>query len=131
MFTLPSGVPLRYSRFRQRFWDQAVEAAELKSPLGVHALRHTFASLAAKAGASVKMVQTQLGHSDPALTLRLYQHLFEDDLDARATRLDFNFRVEATNASDLSRPVDGLGSEGNAPLTIVNAATSTFEAPSA
>jgi hypothetical protein len=77
------------------------------------------------------MVQTQLGHSDPALTLRLYQHLFEDDLDARATRLDFNFRVEATKASDLSRPVDGLGSEGNAPLTIVNAATSTFEAPSA
>jgi integrase len=64
--------------------------------------------LAAKAGASVKMVQAQLGHSDPALTLRLYQHLFEDDLDALAMRLDFNFGVEANNASDLSRPVDGL-----------------------
>jgi hypothetical protein len=49
--------------------------------------------LAAKAGASVKLVQTQLGHSDPALTLRLYQHLFPDDLDALAMRMDEVFRT--------------------------------------
>ncbi|MGP0030372.1 MAG: tyrosine-type recombinase/integrase [Acidimicrobiales bacterium] len=39
-----------------------------------HELRHTYASIAASCGASVKVVQTQLGHADPALTLRLYQH---------------------------------------------------------
>src|SRR5689334_1660156 len=38
--------------------------------------------LAAQAGASVGLVQTHLAHKDPALTLRLYQHLFDDDLDA-------------------------------------------------
>jgi integrase len=131
VFTLPSGVPLRYSRFRRRYWDPAVAAAKLDAPLGLHALRHTFASLAAKAGASVKMVQTQLGHSDPALTLRVYQHLFDDDLDALASRLDLNFGAEANGVSDVVRPDDGLGLDDTGSSPVGRAATSSFEAPSA
>jgi hypothetical protein len=74
-------------------------------PLGVHTLRHTYASLAAKAGASVKMIQTQLGHSYPALTLRLYQHNFADDLDGLGTRLDEAFGETQSNPARLG---DGL-----------------------
>jgi len=73
-------------------------------PCIVDYIRHV-ASLAARAGASVKMVQIQLGHSDPALTLRLYRHLFEDDLDDLGTRLDEQFGESQSNPS---RPGDGV-----------------------
>ncbi len=74
-------------------------------PLGIHTVRHTYASLAAKARASVKMVHTQLGHGDPALTLRLYQHLFADDPDGLGTPLDEAFGESQSNPA---RPGDGL-----------------------
>src|SRR5919109_1733652 len=47
-----------------------------------HHLRHTCASLLIARGASVKTVQTQLGHSSPTVTLNTYTHLFGDELDA-------------------------------------------------
>ncbi|MGO9874655.1 MAG: tyrosine-type recombinase/integrase [Acidimicrobiia bacterium] len=65
VFTSGTTGPLRYSSLRRRHWDRGVEKAGLESPLPVHSLRHTYASLAAQAGASVKMIQTQLGHRDP------------------------------------------------------------------
>ena len=43
-------------------------------PLRLHAARHTFATLALQAGKSVRWVADQLGHADPALTLRVYAH---------------------------------------------------------
>jgi integrase len=53
-----------------------------------HELRHTAASLAIASGANVKVVQTMLGHKSATLTLDRYGHLFGDDLDALADRLD-------------------------------------------
>ena len=39
-----------------------------------HKLRHTFASVAITAGADVASVSEALGHSDKAVTLRMYTH---------------------------------------------------------
>jgi integrase len=44
--------------------------------LPFHALRHTYVSLAAAEGVSVKEIQEQVGHSTVALTLDTYTHLF-------------------------------------------------------
>jgi integrase len=41
-----------------------------------HTLRHTYVSLAAAGGVSVKEIQEQVGHSTVALTLDTYTHLF-------------------------------------------------------
>ncbi len=41
----------------------------------MHALRHFYASVLLDAGESIKAVSQYLGHSDPALTLRVYAHL--------------------------------------------------------
>ena len=49
-----------------------------------HELRHTAASLAI---ASIKGVQSMLGHASAAMTLDRYGHLFGDELDAVADRM--------------------------------------------
>lgn len=70
-----------------KWWERALDAAgvEWMTP---HDLRHTAASLAVSAGASVKAVQTMLGHKSAAMTLDVYSDLFDSDLDDVATRMD-------------------------------------------
>jgi integrase len=46
-----------------------------------HELRHTAASLAVAASATIKGVQQMLGHESATLTLDRYGHLFGDELD--------------------------------------------------
>jgi integrase len=48
------------------------EALKLPERLKVHAARHHWAVLALRAGTPVRLVQTQLGHATPNLTLSLY-----------------------------------------------------------
>lgn len=46
-----------------------------------HTLRHSFASLAIKAGADVKTLQAQMGHASAKMTLDTYAGLWPDRLD--------------------------------------------------
>ncbi|WP_006245579.1 tyrosine-type recombinase/integrase [Mycolicibacterium tusciae] len=65
------------------------QAADDKFPrVTVHDLRHTAASLMIASGANVKTVQSQLGHKTATMTLDLYGHLFPDDLDDIANKMD-------------------------------------------
>lgn len=62
---------------------------ELGMPtVGMHALRHSAAARMISAGASPKAVQSIMGHRSAAFTLTVYGHLFDEDLDALANRLD-------------------------------------------
>ncbi len=87
LFTSPHGQPLRRRNFRRRVFDPAVRAAGLEE-LSPHALRHTCASLMIASGATVKAVQEALGHATATMTLDRYGHLFADELDALADRMD-------------------------------------------
>lgn len=69
--------------------------------LRIHDLRHTGASLLVASGANVKAVQRHLGHASASMTLDRYSHLFTDDLEALADRLDTT--ISKANAS-YSRP---------------------------
>jgi hypothetical protein len=64
-----------------------------------HSLRHTAASLAISAGATVLSVQRMLGHASAAMTLDVYSDLFDDDLDAVAEAL--NDRAVKTNVGKM------------------------------
>ncbi|MBJ7479628.1 tyrosine-type recombinase/integrase [Rhodococcus sp. (in: high G+C Gram-positive bacteria)] len=72
--------------FRWAFDPAAVTAGV--DGLVPHELRHTAASLAIQSGANIKVVQKMLGHKTATLTLDRYGHLFDDELDGLATRLD-------------------------------------------
>jgi integrase len=88
VFTMAQGGPLRQSAVSQRIFRPAVRAAGLDPRLRFHDLRHTCASLLIAHGASVKAVQAQLGHASATVTLDRYGHLFPDELDHLADRLD-------------------------------------------
>ncbi len=45
-----------------------------------HKLRHSFASIAITNGADVASVSEKLGHSDKAVTLRMYTHADEESI---------------------------------------------------
>lgn len=87
VFTSPQGEVLRVQNFRRRGFDRAAKSVGLDG-LVPHELRHTAASLAIASGANVKAVQKMLGHKSAALTLDRYGHLFEDELDTVAERLN-------------------------------------------
>jgi integrase len=75
-----------------------------------HELRHTAATLAIAAGASVKGVQAILGHASATLTLDRYGHLFRDELDAVAERLQLH-RESALRTQCGLAPVTPLPTE--------------------
>ncbi len=87
---------MRGTNVRRRWWSEAVASAKLfprvernaaGEPVTVyefklHELRHTAASLAIQAGASIKALQNMLGHESAALTLDRYGHLYPSDVEA-------------------------------------------------
>lgn len=80
----PDGHPYDPSRFSREF-KRRIERWEL-SPLSVHGLRHTWATLALEAGVHPKVVQERLGHSTIAITLGTYSHVMPG-MDAAAAAL--------------------------------------------
>ena len=51
----------------------------IPAKLRFHDLRHTVASILLSQGQSVRAVSQRLGHSNPALTLRVYAHCMPSD----------------------------------------------------
>ena len=95
VFAAEQGGVLHLRNFRRTSFDPAVRAAGLEG-LTPHALRHTAASLAIASGANVKVVQTMLGHQSATMTLDLYGHLLNDQLDEVADAMDAARAAEAS-----------------------------------
>jgi integrase len=84
VFTDELGGPVHPDRFSKSF-DRIVRDAELPR-IRLHDLRHSYATLALKAGVHPKVVSERLGHSTIAITLDLYSHVAQG-LDADAAEL--------------------------------------------
>lgn len=99
MFTSPRGGYLRHSNFRIKVWLPAVADLAVQYPtlsgLRVHDMRHTAASLAVSCNANIKVIQRMLGHKTASITLDRYGHLYTDDLEALADRLNEKYRDAA------------------------------------
>jgi integrase len=103
VFTSPKGAVLRVRGARRSWFDRAVELADVPVGLHPHELRHTAASLAVSAGASMLAVQRMLGHAKASMTLDVYAELFDDDLEAVGARLD-----EIAQTADRGPSADSL-----------------------
>jgi integrase len=67
--------------------------------LVIHSLRHTYASLSIAAGATVKTLQSAMGHKDATETLNIYADLWPEQLDEVSDALD-NQRAKALHAAE-------------------------------
>ncbi len=119
LFTTTRGQQISANNFKRRDFDGAVakvndaaaklkaagESAGVRIPAGlwVHDLRHTAASWAVQAGASVKSVQRMLGHKTASMTLDVYAGLFDQDLDDVAARMEAILNPPAEVLPDQNR----------------------------
>jgi integrase len=83
LFTNAAGGYLRPNKW----FAAAVKTAGVPA-MTPHGLRHVYAGLAVQSGASVKTLQSVMGHASAAMTLDRYAGLFAGDVDAVADRLD-------------------------------------------
>jgi integrase len=78
---LETGQPIHPDHFAKRFLRRVTLAGLPR--IRVHDLRHTYATLALRAGVHVKVVSSRLGHASIAITLETYSHVLPDlDEDA-------------------------------------------------
>lgn len=74
--TSSNGVRIRPNRLDRTF-HEILAAVNLKK-VGVHTLRHTFATMLFKNGCEVKVVSELLGHSNTKITENIYIHLIQE-----------------------------------------------------
>lgn len=92
IFTGGKGAPIRPGVFRTRFFQPAARRAGIEPVPTVHDLRHTAASLMARAGLSMRDAQDILGHSQATMRDR-YTHLWPDELAESVEKMDDMRRV--------------------------------------
>jgi integrase len=84
VFCAPDGSPMNPDLVSGRFQRLAARCGLPR--IGVHGLRHSWASLALLAGVHPRVVQERLGHSNIAITLGIYSHVLDgQDAEAAAT----------------------------------------------
>ena len=93
LFAAPRGGAWTVRNWRNRVWTPALKASGVDKNVTIHDLRHTYASLAIRAGADVKTLQAQLGHSSAAMTLDVYAALWPEQLGTVADAV--NAAIEA------------------------------------
>ena len=69
-------------------YTNIAKTAGIENPLGIHTLRHTFASLLIKKGVDIKIVSDILGHKDVAFTYNTYVHILEEQKVQAMSLLD-------------------------------------------
>lgn len=81
VFCMADSRAIRPDYVSHRFLDIC---RELGLPeIGPHGLRHTYATIALRAGVEPEVVSKRLGHADVAITSEIYSHVTEQD-DRRA-----------------------------------------------
>jgi integrase len=86
LFTLPDG-SMWNPDYLSRCWRRTCAALGLPA-VGLHALRHSHASVLIAKHTDPLTVSRRLGHADPAFTLRTYAHLFRATDRTAADKLD-------------------------------------------
>jgi integrase len=107
MFRTDTGTTMDRDNWYGRHFVAVVKAAKLR-PIGLHALRHTYASLLINQGESIKYVSKQLGHASINITADLYGHLFKETSVSAMNRLSIRMHgAVRANVEPLATGTDG------------------------
>ena len=125
LFVRPTGIPLHRDKFREKVIRPALRAAGLPETLRTYDIRHSHASLLIDQGANPLAVAQRMGHTDAAVTLRVYGHLFAGVQEDLTRRLDdlrrAGGRAPATGeVIRLKRSPTGAASASEAPTVEVD-----------
>jgi len=88
LFQTRYGNPINRDKFRQNVIRPALVRAGLPESIRTYDLRHTHASLLIHLNANVLEVAQRMGHTDAAVTLRQYGHLFDGTQAALTEKLE-------------------------------------------
>jgi integrase len=95
IFTTSRKTVLRYTNFRRRVFDTAMEQSQdIPADTTFHDLRHAYASMLIAAGLSPKIIQVRMGHDSITTTMDSYGHLYPESEDATRAAIDEVFRPE-------------------------------------
>jgi integrase len=70
LFTTRTGAPVHLSNWAQ-IWRRPADTRD-REGIGIHCLRHYYATVLIHQGADVKTVQLAMGHKTPMITLKTY-----------------------------------------------------------
>jgi integrase len=79
-------------------------------PIRFHDLRHSAATILLSMGVNIKVIQELLGHSDIAITLRVYGHLLPSMQQEAVEKWDNAFREQEEEKQDGNEPGAGVSS---------------------
>jgi integrase len=99
LFQTRYGNPLNRDKLREKVIRPALRDAGLPESFRTYDLRHSHASVMIDLGVNLLALAQRMGHSDPAMTLRLYGHLFE------GTQLQLSEKIDELRAA--TEPMDG------------------------
>jgi len=86
--TSPNGALLGLENWkRPTGWRTAIVQID-RAKMRLHDLRHTYASLARRAGADLRLLQKTMGHASITVTAHVYADHYDDELDVVASALD-------------------------------------------
>jgi integrase len=92
IFRKGDGTPWGKSH-QSRPMEEACVRAKIEPPIGIHGLRHTWASLAVMNGVPLLVVATNMGHKDTRMVEKFYGHLapshIADEIRAKAPKFGF------------------------------------------
>jgi integrase len=95
----PAGGPL-HPKSVYRAFNRICESAGIPQ-YGIHALRHTHASIVAKMpGASWSDLQHRIGHAELSTTLNIYTHIVDDSGDKIAETLERDYLNSVSQNSE-------------------------------
>lgn len=97
VFPGPAGAP-RWPQTLRTAWSRLLVREGL-AHCRLHDIRHTHSALLLQQKTPIRVVQERLGHSDPAITLRIYGHLLPGMQDEAGKTIEDLLRPGAIDAS--------------------------------
>jgi integrase len=101
VFETKRGKRIEHSSVRRDALYPALKKAGVTKRIRFHDLRHTYASILIDQGHPETFICEQMGHANPAITRRIYGHLFDRD----KRREDARSKLEAAFGQVLGKQV--------------------------